>query len=163
MPLRLLRSFVWPLTSCPQTRNRCCWQTGDSTGADIDIRWFSFGVRLFKSASSTSIPIPNSNLNMVRHPALSHILSSNAQWAKDVEEAQPGFFAESAKGQSPKVGQAPHEFATKFTPSCRFCGLDAPIRGCPSRSSRPLALVTSSSIATSPSAISPSRICERYR
>jgi hypothetical protein len=35
--------------------------------------------------------------------SLSHILSANAQWAKDVEQTEPGFFATSAKGQTPKV------------------------------------------------------------
>ncbi|OSD00755.1 carbonic anhydrase [Trametes coccinea BRFM310] len=34
---------------------------------------------------------------------LARLLSNNAQWAEDVEKAEPGFFAESAKGQSPKV------------------------------------------------------------
>jgi carbonic anhydrase len=37
------------------------------------------------------------------HPALSRVLSSNAQWAADVEKAEPGFFAQGAKGQSPKI------------------------------------------------------------
>ncbi|KAH9851190.1 carbonic anhydrase [Lenzites betulinus] len=34
---------------------------------------------------------------------LARLLSNNAQWAEDVERAEPGFFAESAKGQTPKV------------------------------------------------------------
>ncbi|KLO13070.1 carbonic anhydrase [Schizopora paradoxa] len=36
-------------------------------------------------------------------PDLARFLSSNAQWADDVGSAHPQFFAESAKGQSPKV------------------------------------------------------------
>jgi len=36
-------------------------------------------------------------------PDLARFLSSNAQWADDVESAHPKFFADSAKGQSPKV------------------------------------------------------------
>jgi len=36
-------------------------------------------------------------------PLLEKLLSVNFQWAKSVEAAEPGFFAESAKGQSPKV------------------------------------------------------------
>jgi len=38
-----------------------------------------------------------------QHKVLSDILSTNAQWAKDVELAEPGFFFNSTKGQSPKV------------------------------------------------------------
>ncbi|CDO69989.1 hypothetical protein BN946_scf184758.g2 [Trametes cinnabarina] len=34
---------------------------------------------------------------------LARLLSNNAQWAEDVEKAEPGFFAQSAQGQSPKV------------------------------------------------------------
>ncbi|KAI0325955.1 carbonic anhydrase [Cubamyces sp. BRFM 1775] len=34
---------------------------------------------------------------------LARLLSNNAQWAEDVEKVEPGFFAQSAKGQSPKV------------------------------------------------------------
>ncbi|KAI8996231.1 carbonic anhydrase [Trametes punicea] len=34
---------------------------------------------------------------------LARLLSNNAQWAEDVEKAEPGFFAHSAQGQSPKV------------------------------------------------------------
>ncbi|KAF8519344.1 carbonic anhydrase [Hysterangium stoloniferum] len=37
------------------------------------------------------------------YPVLSRLLSSNAQWAKDVGAADSTFFSESAKGQSPKV------------------------------------------------------------
>jgi len=37
------------------------------------------------------------------HPELSRILSSNAQWARDVANAEPQFFSESAKGQAPKI------------------------------------------------------------
>ncbi|KDQ62440.1 hypothetical protein JAAARDRAFT_54395 [Jaapia argillacea MUCL 33604] len=36
-------------------------------------------------------------------PVLARLLATNAQWAKDVEIAEPGFFAASAQGQSPKV------------------------------------------------------------
>lgn len=35
--------------------------------------------------------------------ALAKIFVSNAQWAKAVNSAEPGFFEQSAKGQSPKV------------------------------------------------------------
>ncbi|KAI0350515.1 carbonic anhydrase [Trametes cingulata] len=34
---------------------------------------------------------------------LARLLSNNAQWAEDVEKVEPGFFAQSAKGQAPKV------------------------------------------------------------
>ncbi|KAI0769280.1 carbonic anhydrase [Trametes elegans] len=34
---------------------------------------------------------------------LARLLSNNAQWASDVDKAEPGFFAETAKGQAPKV------------------------------------------------------------
>lgn len=34
---------------------------------------------------------------------LARLLSNNAQWADDVDRAEPGFFAQTAKGQSPKV------------------------------------------------------------
>jgi carbonic anhydrase len=37
------------------------------------------------------------------HVPLSRLLSANAQWAKDVDQAEPGFFEQTAKGQSPKV------------------------------------------------------------
>jgi carbonic anhydrase len=36
-------------------------------------------------------------------PATARLLSANAQWAEDVTKVQPGFFEESAKGQTPKV------------------------------------------------------------
>ncbi|GAW01294.1 carbonic anhydrase [Lentinula edodes] len=38
---------------------------------------------------------------MSHHPAITQLLSANAQWAKDVEQLEPGFFKESAKGQAP--------------------------------------------------------------
>ncbi|KAG8906516.1 hypothetical protein FRB99_006736 [Tulasnella sp. 403] len=37
------------------------------------------------------------------HPNLQRMFSANAQWANDVLEHDPDFFAESAKGQSPKL------------------------------------------------------------
>lgn len=40
---------------------------------------------------------------MSQDPVLARILANNAQWAADVERAEPGFFAECAKGQAPKV------------------------------------------------------------
>jgi len=39
-----------------------------------------------------------------QHPVVSQLLSSNAQWAADVDHSEPGFFKQLAKGQSPKVG-----------------------------------------------------------
>ncbi|KAG5637135.1 hypothetical protein H0H81_005664 [Sphagnurus paluster] len=39
-----------------------------------------------------------------QHEALAALLSTNAQWAKDVARAEPGFFEKSAKGQAPLVG-----------------------------------------------------------
>ncbi|GBE86776.1 Carbonic anhydrase [Sparassis crispa] len=36
-------------------------------------------------------------------PILARLLANNAQWANDVETAEPGFFAKCAEGQSPKV------------------------------------------------------------
>lgn len=41
--------------------------------------------------------------NMANHTCLARLLSANAQWAKDVSYAEPQFFNEAAKGQSPKV------------------------------------------------------------
>jgi len=38
-----------------------------------------------------------------QHPVLARLLSANAQWASDVNQAEPGFFAQTAQGQSPKV------------------------------------------------------------
>lgn len=35
---------------------------------------------------------------------LNRLLSSNAQWAADVNTHEPEFFRQSAKGQAPKVG-----------------------------------------------------------
>ncbi|KAF8591743.1 carbonic anhydrase [Ramaria rubella] len=37
------------------------------------------------------------------HPILSRLLSSNAQWARDVISVEPHFFQNTAKGQAPKV------------------------------------------------------------
>ena len=34
---------------------------------------------------------------------LGRLLSSNEQWASDVEQAESGFFTEMSKGQAPKV------------------------------------------------------------
>jgi carbonic anhydrase len=36
------------------------------------------------------------------HP-IQRMLTANAQWAEDVLQAEPSFFEESAKGQSPHV------------------------------------------------------------
>ncbi|KAI0076643.1 carbonic anhydrase [Panus rudis PR-1116 ss-1] len=36
-------------------------------------------------------------------PILAKLLAANAQWAEDVEDAEPGFFEISSKGQSPKI------------------------------------------------------------
>lgn len=35
--------------------------------------------------------------------AVERLLGSNAQWAEDVKQAEPDFFTECAKGQSPHV------------------------------------------------------------
>ncbi|KAL1757186.1 carbonic anhydrase [Schizophyllum commune] len=40
---------------------------------------------------------------MASFPPLARLLSANAQWAADVEQVEPGFFAECAKGQTPRV------------------------------------------------------------
>ena len=40
---------------------------------------------------------------MSQDPILARLLANNAQWAADVERAEPGFFAECAEGQAPKV------------------------------------------------------------
>jgi carbonic anhydrase len=37
------------------------------------------------------------------HPVLARLLSSNAQWSRDVVSVEPDFFENSAKGQAPKV------------------------------------------------------------
>jgi carbonic anhydrase len=37
------------------------------------------------------------------HAALQALLDSNAQWARDIDVAEPDFFQQSAKGQSPQV------------------------------------------------------------
>lgn len=37
------------------------------------------------------------------HAALQALLDSNAQWARDVDAAEPDFFRQSAKGQSPQI------------------------------------------------------------
>jgi hypothetical protein len=37
------------------------------------------------------------------HPVLASLLYANAQWASDVNKAEPGFFARAAEGQSLKV------------------------------------------------------------
>ena|ERR1700722_3406304 len=99
---------------------------------------FTFAQRsalfLSESLSSHSDPSnPNSNSNMTpttqQHKVLSDILSTNAQWAKDVELAEPGFFFNSTKGQSPKV---PFFFSGFFMVKShpnkhRFYGLAVPI------------------------------------
>ncbi|KAF9053899.1 carbonic anhydrase [Hymenopellis radicata] len=40
---------------------------------------------------------------MSDHPIITDILASNAQWAADVDEAEPEFFTQLAKGQQPPV------------------------------------------------------------
>jgi hypothetical protein len=37
------------------------------------------------------------------HPVLARLLSANEQWARDVEKAEPGFFQQMSKGQTPQV------------------------------------------------------------
>lgn len=37
---------------------------------------------------------------------LGRLLSSNEQWATDVEQAESGFFTEMSKGQAPKVSSS---------------------------------------------------------
>lgn len=39
-----------------------------------------------------------------RNAAIERMLTANSQWAEDVQKAEPSFFEESAKGQSPHVG-----------------------------------------------------------
>lgn len=38
-----------------------------------------------------------------QHPAIARLLHANAQWARDVTRAEPAFFKNSAKGQTPKI------------------------------------------------------------
>jgi hypothetical protein len=40
------------------------------------------------------------------HPALYRYFAMNEEWAKQVRQQEPGFFAESASGQAPQVGVA---------------------------------------------------------
>jgi carbonic anhydrase len=40
---------------------------------------------------------------MPAYPELAHLIRANGQWAADVEKAEPGFFANSAKGQKPTI------------------------------------------------------------
>lgn len=56
------------------------------------------------SSNGPSRPITPS-LTHTHDPSsvLHRLLSSNAQWAADVEHAEHGFFQECAKGQAPKV------------------------------------------------------------
>lgn len=56
------------------------------------------------SSNAPSRPITPS-LTHTHDPSsvLHRLLSSNAQWAADVEHAEHGFFQECAKGQAPKV------------------------------------------------------------
>ncbi len=52
---------------------------------------------------------------MTQDYILARLLSNNAQWAEDVERAEPGFHTELAKAQTPKVSTlcaAPHPGST---------------------------------------------------
>ena len=40
---------------------------------------------------------------MSEHPVIARLFASNAQWAADVDQAEPEFFTELAQGQSPPV------------------------------------------------------------
>ncbi|KAJ7063499.1 carbonic anhydrase [Mycena amicta] len=40
---------------------------------------------------------------MSPHPALFRFFAANSEWAKHVEAREPGFFAESARGQAPQI------------------------------------------------------------
>jgi carbonic anhydrase len=53
-----------------------------------------------RSTTTTTTSLPTEQMS---HPALASLLRANAQWAGDVEKAEPGFFAQSAKGQTPSV------------------------------------------------------------
>ncbi len=59
----------------------------------IDIKTVAAGV-LF-----TPYPPPT----MSEHPVIARLFASNAQWAADVDQAEPEFFTELAQGQSPPV------------------------------------------------------------
>lgn len=50
--------------------------------------------------------------------ALAKIFVSNAQWVKAVSAAEPGFFEQSAKGQSPKVRAIYDDFSSSATWRC---------------------------------------------
>lgn len=56
-----------------------------------------------RSHRSKTPPLPTNMPAAADHPVLSRLLSSNAQWSKDVASVEPQFFEKSAKGQAPKV------------------------------------------------------------
>ena len=50
---------------------------------------------------------------MTQDYILARLLANNAQWAEDVEKAEPGFLADLAKQQTPKVSPASLRFVTE--------------------------------------------------
>jgi hypothetical protein len=65
--------------------------------------------------------------------AFAKLFVSNSQWVGAVKTAEPGFFEQSAKGQSPKVRQLCFHHSV-LTPRAFFC-YHAHIHSCPRRSS----------------------------
>jgi len=112
----------------------------------------------------------HNHLSTQMDAALAKIFLSNAQWVKAVNASEPGFFEQSAQGQTPKVWPlclrpaaitSQHHrtlllsfvvhFAHVRSCACRSSGSDAPTLASPRASSRPLDPATSSFTATSPS------------
>ena len=85
------------------------------------------------------------------HAALQALLDSNAQWARDVDVAEPDFFQQSAKGQSPQVRPSGLLAIATFFIYCRSCGSAALILESQSLLSQVLVLEIFSSIGTSQS------------
>ncbi len=52
---------------------------------------------------------------MTQDYILARLLSNNAQWAEDVERAEPGFLADLAKAQTPKVSPTSLLFVSETT------------------------------------------------
>ena len=70
--------------------------------------------RVHPSGTNSSRKIPQAFLrtkpmpgSAADHPVLARLLSSNAQWSRDVISVEPHFFELSAKGQAPKVCSQP--------------------------------------------------------
>jgi hypothetical protein len=158
-------------TSSCGSRPSCRWSgTGSTVVAHSSHGFIRVSASLFRRASTSfDESFRRHHHNSVPMDAtLAKIFANNSQWATAVNDADPGFFERSAKGQTPKVrcrsvlaSQSQtcvhrYHIPIRVRVHARRCsGSDVPTPVSPKVSSLPPPQATYSFIATSPSELRP--------